>query len=370
MNKSSILKFSVHILIIFSSLACSRSFRKDEINKSFKTDIKSFMEEFTSKVNAPGMGFAFYSDTVGVVIQVTGISDIENNLPLKVETLYPIQSTTKMFLAIVALQLIEEGKLSLESTIDHWLDSVPNSKNITIRHLLQHTSGFNHHQSNTSFNEEYNSTNCKQYMRDDFISAGLAVPYNTEKFGKHNYSNVNYLILANIIERITHRTIGQEYEQRILIPAQMHDTYYKPEAIKDTNKIIKCYKNGEQLSLEKINFRSNAAGGIISTLGDMMNFAHWFLDNNYHILMSSELVENIVIDNMSFKYGLGLEVISNIYGTTLYGHSGGNPGFMHEFYFSTETGEIIIFYFNEGNPREYPFRSKLDTILRRYRYAG
>jgi D-alanyl-D-alanine carboxypeptidase len=350
-------------------LACNRS-DKDEINKSFETDIRGFMEEFISEINAPGMGFAFYSDTVGTVIQVTGISDKENNLPLEVETLYPIQSTTKMFLAIVALQLIDEGRLSLESSIDQWIDSVPNSNNITIKHLLQHTSGFNHHQSNTAFNEEYYSSSSKQYSRNDFINAGLAVPYKSEKFGKHNYSNVNYLILANIIESITHQTIGHEYEQRIFIPAQMRDTYYKPEVIKDTNKIIKCYKDGNQLKLEKMNLMSNAAGGIISTLEDMMSFAHWILDNNYPNLMSSELVNNMIVGDMLLEYGFGLEVISNMYGTIMLGHAGGNPGFIHEFYFSMETGEIIIFYFNEGNPREYPFRAKLDSILREYRYAS
>ena len=128
------------------------------------------------------------------------------------------------------------------------------------------------------------------------------------------------------------------------MPVKMNNTYYKPEIANDTNKIIKCYNNGNPINLEKINLASNAAGGIISTLEDMMKFAHWVLDNKYQIPMSSELVDNFTIDGKIFKYGLGLEVISNEYSTTLMGHAGGNPGFIHEFYFSTETGEIIIFF--------------------------
>lgn len=368
MYKNFIFKLAFLVLIMYLFWSCSQNGTKDEINKSFETDIRSFMIEFTSEINVPGMGFAFYSDTVGPVMLVVGNSDKENDIPLELGTLYPIQSTTKMFISIVTLQLIEEGKLSLDSTIDQWIDIVPNNNNITIRHLLQHTSGLN--PPGDEFIDEYFSNTEKKYTRDDFTNAGLAIPYRTEDFGSYNYTNTNIFILANIIESITKHTIGQEYDQRIFKPAKMSKTYYKPEMDNDTSEIIKCYRNGEPLNLKKMNFLSNAAGGIISNLGDVMKFAHWVLDNKYHIPMSSELMCDFSDDDIIFNYGLGLQVINNLYGTTLLGHSGGNYGFLHELYFSIETGEIIIFYFNEGNPGEYPFRAKLDTILRRYRNVG
>ena len=148
----------------------------------------------------------------------------------------------------------------------------------------------------------------------------------------------------------------------------MSNTYYKPEIPDDTTTIIKCYRNGRPIDLERINFASNAAGGIISNLSDMMLFAHWVLENEYHIPMLSGLVDNFTVDRRIFKYGLGLEVITNMYDTTLLGHAGGNPGFIHELYFSTETNEIIVFYFNQWpNEVEFHFRDKLETILQRYR---
>ena len=326
------------------------------------------MLEFIEETNVPGMGFAFYSDSVGKVISVVGKADIENNIPLELSTLYPIQSTTKFFLAIVTLQLIEEKKLTLESTIDQWFDGLPNSENVTIRHLLQHTSGYNNYQDNTEFNDEYYSDPAKKYTRNDFIDVGLAMPYNPDDLGSHNYSNTNSLILAEIIETITKQTIGQEFRQRIFEPVKMRNTYYKPETSNDTKQIIKCYRDGLPIDLERINFKSNAAGGIISTLDDMMRFAHWVLDNNYQNSMSSELIDNFEVDEHEFKYGLGLEVITNMYGTTIMGHSGGNPGFIHEFYFSTETKEIIIFFFNKWpDESNFQFREKLKSILQRYR---
>ena len=151
----------------------------------------------------------------------------------------------------------------------------------------------------------------------------------------------------------------------------MKDTYYMPETSNDTTQIIRCYRDGLPIDLERINFKSNAAGGIISTLDDMMRFTHWVLDNNYQNSMSSELIDNFEVDGYAFKYGLGLEVIVNMFGTTTMGHSGGNPGFIHEFYFSTETNEIIIYFFNRWpDESDFHFRKKLTEILQRYRYKS
>jgi len=364
------LGLALFLLISVSYLSCSQNNARTETSLQFESDIQDFMLGFLEATNVPSMGFAFHSDTVGTVMSVVGKADLEKDLPLELTTLYPIQSTTKFFLAIVTFQLIEEGKLTLETTIDRWFADIPNSRIVTIRHLLQHTSGYENYQRNTEFNDVYYSDTEKEYTRDDFIEAGLSMLYQPEKFGSHEYSNTNSLILANIIEDITKQKIGQEFRQRIFTPVKMNSTYYKPEVPNDTNQIIKCYQNGLPIDLDRINFKSNAAGGIISNLGDMMKFAHWVLDNGYHQSMSMELVDNFIADEHEFKYGLGLELITNMYGTTLLGHSGGNPGFIHEFTFSPETGEIIIFFFNKWpDESDYHFSDKLGAILQRYRYS-
>lgn len=350
------------------SWSCINKNTGKEVGSNFKSDIENFMLEFIEETNLPGMGFAFYSDSVGTVMSAVGQADIENNIPLDINTLYPIQSTTKFFLAIVTLQLIEEKEFTLESTIDQWFDEIPNSENVTIRHLLQHTSGYKNYQANTEFNDEYYSDPAMKYTRNDFIEAGLAMSYNPDDLGIYNYSNTNSLILADIIETITHQTIGLEFRQRIFEPVKMRDTYYKPETSNDRKLIIKCYRDGLPIDLERTNYKSNAAGGIISTLDDMMRFAHWVLENNYPSSMSSKLIDNFKVDEHEFKYGLGMEVINNMYGTTLMGHAGGNPGFIHEFYFSIETNEIIILFFNKWpDESSFQFRSELKSILELYR---
>lgn len=355
-------------LLALSFWSCNQQKTQDKANSAFKDEIETFMLEFIETTNVPGMGFAFYSDSVGTVMSVVGLSDVEKNLPLEIGTLIPIQSTTKFFLAILTLQLIEEGRFSLASTIDQWFNDIPNGEQVTIKNLLQNTSGYHNYQTNREFNDEYYANSAKKYTRADFINAGLSSTYNPEDFGSYIYSNTNHLILAEIIEAVTAQTIGQVYMQRIFQPARMRNTYYKPELPKDTNRIINCYQNGIPIDLNRINFKSNAAGGIISTLDDMMKFAHWVLDHEYYLTMSSEIIDNFSVDGHEFRYGLGMEVITNMYGTTFMGHAGGNPGFIHEYYFSIETNEIIIFFFNKW-PDEvgYQFREKLGAILQRYR---
>lgn len=368
MKSKNIQTITLFILCTVLCGSCSQNNSSDNRKIRLEVEIRDLMLEFIEKINIPGMGFGYYSDTMGTVMIAVGKSDIKNNTPLKISTHYPIQSTSKMFISILTLQLVEEGKLTLESTVDKWMDCVPNSNLITIKELLKHTSGLVDYQANTEFMDEYRSYYPeKEFSRDDFIRAGLEVSQDGEP-GVRNYSNTNYLILANIIEAITQHSIGQELDQRIFSPAKMYDTYYKPEITNDTNKIVGCYKNGVLLDLDRINFSSNAAGGIVSTINDMLKFAHWVMVHNYQIQMSSELNEVVVTDNYSYKYGLGIQVDDKYYSTILMGHPGGNPGLIHEFYFSTETGEIILYFFNEGNPREYfPFREKLDTILQKYR---
>lgn len=367
MKNLNISRIALLILYIVLCWSCSQNNAANKRKIRLEAEIEELMLEFIEEINIPGMGLGYYSDTIGTVLLAVGKSDIENCTPLETNTHYPIQSTSKMFMSILTQQLVEEGKLTLESTIDKWMNYVPNSNLITIKDLLKHTSGLFDYQANSKFIDEYWSNNGKEYTRDDFIQAGLEVSVGGE-MGIFNYGNTNFLILANIIEDITQLSIGQVLKRRIFNPAGMNDTYYKPEIINDTTRIVGCYHNGERLLLDRSNFLSNAAGGIVSTIGDMLKFAQWVMDNKYQIPMTSELSHVVVSDNFSYEYGLGIMVYDKYFGGELTGHMGGNPGFIHEFGFLTGTGEIILFYFNEGNPKEYfPFREKLDTILQNYR---
>ena len=339
-------------------------------NNNIEAEIRNAMLECVEESIAPGMGLGYYSEKAGTIMLAVGQSDIENDTPLSISTHYPIQSTTKMFMSVLIIQLIEDGKLTLESTIDEWVDYVPNSSKITIRHLLTHTSGLNNYLNNSEFTEAYFSGTGKEYTRDDLIHAGIEVSHDRE-IGNWEYSNTNYLLLAKIIETITHQSLGQALEQFLFRAAEMDNTYFKPEVVNDSTNIVKCYRFGELVDLDKWNYLANAGGGIVSTIDDMLNFGQWILENKYPLQMAaeSEVIHLFDSEDDSGKYGLGIEVVDSLYCIPMMGHSGGNPGLIHFFYFSIETREIIIYYVNEGrvgNPFG-KFMKDIDRIMQKYR---
>lgn len=336
-----------------------------------EAEIKNAMVECVEESIAPGMGLGYYSDQAGTIMLAVGYADVENNIPLKTSTHYPIQSVSKVFIGVLTHQLIEDGKLHLESTVDEWIDSVPNGDQITIRHLLNHTSGLIDYRSNPDFIEANDAGNVRSYGLSDLINAGLEQSVEN-KVGDYKYSNTNTAILARIIEILTHQSIGQVLKERIFLPANMSHSYYKPEIPEDTTFIVKCYKFGEAIDLDNIIYSSNAGGGIISTIEDMLNFGKWILENDYPFLMApeSELFDFYDTEGkLSSQYGLGIEITYNLFSIPMMGHSGGNPGFIHFFYFSPESGEIIIFYVNEGRVKDPfgKFMKDIDRIMEKYR---
>lgn len=337
-------KYNLILTILICSAGCSCQ-QKNDVEAKINRIMHTFIEESI----APGMGLGYYSDKTGTIMFAIGESDKEKNIPLKTSTHYPIQSTTKMFMSILTLQLIEEGKVKLESTIDEWVDYVPNNSEITIRHLLTHTSGLKNYMRNSDFMDEYFSETKKEYTRNDLICAGLEVSHDG-KIGNKEYSNTNLLILADIIETISHQSISQALEHDIFRPADMNHTYFKPGIITDTTSIVNCYRFGESIDLDKWNFLANTGGGIVSTIEDMLKFAQWLIDNNYHLMMSqeSELIDLYESSETTSRYGLGIEVDDKPSGVRIMGHSGGNPGLIHEFRFLPESGQILVYYVNEG----------------------
>lgn len=362
--KLTIMKKIIYCILVSLSVSSCQ-------NSNIEAEIKNAMLECVEESIAPGMGLGYYSDQTGTILLAVGNSDVENNKPLKTSTHYPIQSVTKVFIGVLTHQLIEDGKLRLESTVDEWIDSVPNGNQITIRHLLNHTSGLNDYRLNPAFIEADDSGNGRNYSLIDLINAGLEYSVDTE-VGEYKYSNTNSAILARIIEIFDQQSIGQVLKEQIFLPANMSHSYYKPEILDDTTFIVKCYKFGEAIELDRINYSSNAGGGIVSTIEDMMNFGKWFLENEYHLLMApeSELLDFFDTEGkLSSKYGLSIEITHDLFSIPMTGHAGGNPGFIHFFYFSPETGEIIIYYVNEGRVKDPfgKFMKDIDIIMEKYR---
>lgn len=196
--------------------------------------------------------------------QAFGYRDLEQTKPTRKDTHFGIASITKLFTAIVLLQLVEEGKLALTDDLNtlfpEW--DIPRAKRITVHHLLLHISGLPN-ESDTI----YQSTR----SAEEFVRETLGQP--GSRFGAFNYANIDYVLLGLLIERYTGKPWRQAVQERILDRAAMPDTgflamgQYPPNYARTFS-----YGEGQERRPDPAFHIENfhAAGCMYATAGDLL----------------------------------------------------------------------------------------------------
>ena len=182
-------------------------------------------------VDAGIPGVAVYVRDRGRTTVVSrGYDDLEAKRPMSVADRFRIGSVTKSFVATIVLQLVNEGKLSLDDSVEQWLPGVvPNGSAITIRHLLSHRSGL------------FDYVNDKQILAPylnghlDHVWTPLQIVRMATKHkplfapgapGKQSYSNTGYVLLGLVIEKVTGRPFAEELNTRIFRPLGLKHTTF------------------------------------------------------------------------------------------------------------------------------------------------
>jgi D-alanyl-D-alanine carboxypeptidase len=175
--------------------------------------------------NGTGISAAVIVPDQGTWTGASGVSD--PGTPVAPEMLFDMASIGKNFVATLVLQLVEEGKLSLDDPLHKWLPDYPNIDNtITIRQLLNHTSGvfdFVEH-SDSPFRNSFNSIDFTEVSSpEDVLTTLVNEPYFPPGEGYY-YSTTNYLLLRIIVEEITGSKVSVEIRNRFLIPIKLTNT--------------------------------------------------------------------------------------------------------------------------------------------------
>lgn len=257
---------------------------------------------------------------------------------------YNCASITKTFVATIILQLEEEGKLKLSdkiyqhlSSLDfarvekiHNLNGINYSKEITILHLLQHTSGIADIFSDaaTRFNlsvllHKKRHFTTKKVM-DRFYKYNLnKKPHNIPGEGYH-YSDINYMLLGFVIEKLTNTTLPEAIRERILEPANMKLTYFEYyEPIVTEGKRIDAFY-GKINMTKKINTSYEwGGGGLVTTTKDLAVFIQLLFDNKFYQNSSTleKMIDFTKVKSLGANYGLGLFSF-DFNGKRFYGHGG------------------------------------------------
>ena len=271
----------------------------------------------------------------------SGVAELGRPMPAPVGGRFRAGSITKTFVATVVLQLVGEGRLRLTDTLERWLPgAIPNGAQITIRQLLQHTSGvFNYTDALFASIEDVLAARYRTFRPEELVALAAARPPVFEPGTSWEYSNTNYILLGMIVRRVTGRPYAAEVAKRILRPLRLHGTELPGTDIAIHGPHAHGYepieRNGEVVPVDFTEINPSmaySAGELISTTADLNTFYRCLLSGR--LLRRAQLAEMLGHPTGELNYGLGIYQEQLPGGPTLWGHTGGIFGYL-SYSFST-----------------------------------
>lgn len=269
--------------------------------------------------------------------------------------IYHIGSISKMYTSAVIMKLVQEGIISLEDSLAKYMEGFPGSEKITIRHLLNHTSGIYNYTENKGFQIKTVLLR-KQWSVNEMLELGEAGELYFQPGTEHYYSNTNYVILGYIAQRVTGKPFSTLLQEEFLTPLALDRTFF---VIQDTlpADAIRGYdisllgtgplgikKDMESLTIP-FETSSFTAGGIVASASDVSEFTLALFEGE-GLNEESKAMMNVFIETVDEDvpqqtgYGLGLRRLE-IGGEELRGHTGIFPGFSNVSMYSPDKGYVI-----------------------------
>ncbi len=280
----------------------------------------------------------------GVVVRVddgrrtsrlaAGAARLEPRLAMRPDARVRVGSITKTFAATLALQLAGERRLRLDDTVERWLPGlVPDGDGITLRQLLNHTSGIFNYTEDEAFNAALAADPLREYSARELVGIATAHPPNFPPGTSWSYSNTGYVVLGMVLERVTHRPLHVLLDQRILRPLDLDDTYLPARSPDIAGYHARGYvppslTGAGYVDVTRISPTAvRAAGALVSNADDLRRFYRALLGGR--LLRPAQLAEmrTMVEVEPGFGYGLGLYTAETPCGR-VWGHDGGVPGYV------------------------------------------
>jgi CubicO group peptidase (beta-lactamase class C family) len=272
----------------------------------------------------PGLALTIIQNGQQVKTAGYGLANLESKAPVKPETVFEIGSITKQFTAAAILLLAQDGKLSVNDRISQHLPETPAAwSNITIRHLLTHTSGLKNYTGLDGFELRRHLTQAQ------FISAIAPQPMDFQPGASWKYCNTGFNLLGFIIENVSGKVYWEFMSERIFRPLGMNATTDRLPALILAHRASGYQQTNHVLINRDCDLTDVfSAGAIVSTVLDL---AKWNAALDRDDLLNSRSKELMwtptrLNDGKPTKYGFGW-FIDTLDGHKNIGHSGSTSGF-------------------------------------------
>jgi D-alanyl-D-alanine carboxypeptidase len=314
----------------------------------------------------PGLALRVERGDQVIYDRATGFSSIESETPTETSDRFRAAGVTKTFTAVLILQLVDDGVLRLDDTVSQWLDDpvvarIPNVDWITLRQLMNHTSGvYDYFDEDSPFWQDAYFGPDADWTRvwsplELLAYAGGArhAPYFAPGEGSH-YSNSAYVLLGLIVEAASGETYADQLQAGILDRLGMEDTFYgATEQV--TGGTVSQYHviDGQLVNVDATHLSAlDAAGGMVSTTRDLARFIDGVLGGE--LLQPATLAEMLTFVPSQYPgadWGLGL-LHPHSAGGAFIGHEGDGPGSSARMFRDDERDLTIVLLVNAGGADE------------------
>lgn len=274
-----------------------------------------------------------------------GEEDLETNM------LYDIGSNTKSMTAAVMLLLEEEGALSIDDTLYHYIDYVPNVPyGITLKQLLEQRSGLANYTEDGDFLNQIIYTNKDHFWHPDTILAKFLAAPTAVAGTKWEYSNTNYLLLGKVIEAVENKPYNEVLKERLFEPNSLNESFLSQYDSYTQTKTGAWWTASDYWEEDMVGLLSGswAAGGVVATPEDFASWSYQLCSGN--ILSPSAMEKMLTGTNITDNnhYGLGIETQTFSNGKKYLMH-GGTTLQNSEMHYSLDTDfSVVVMNIDQG----------------------
>ncbi len=339
----------VAIIVGLLLSSCKKSEVTSTIVSPFELKTDSIVEPLIDSGKIAGVAIAVYKGGEKLLLKSYGYADLEWDVKLPINASFEIGSVSKQFTGAAILQLVEQGKLSLDDDITKFIKFNSHGKKITIRQLLSHTSGIKAYTEMPLFE----TLGMQKLSRDTLLRIVEKETFDFEPGEALIYNNTGFFMLGLIIEKVAGVPYEEYVAKNLFTKAGMVNSYYASE-----RKVTKNRAHGydtDAKGLERAGYLDHtwpyAAGSLASTVEDLIKWddalhhGKIFNDTSYQEFISPVKLN----DGTTTRYAKGI-TISDYNGHKMIEHGGGINGFLSENRYFPEKDLKIVVLINSTGP--------------------
>ncbi|MFF4350134.1 serine hydrolase domain-containing protein [Streptomyces sp. NPDC001530] len=294
---------------------------------------------------APG-AMARIDDNGAVHLLSEGFADRATGRAISTSDRFRVGSVTKTFSAVVLLQLVDEGRLKLDRSVNSYLPGLLPDDRITVRHVLSHRSGL-YDYTDDMFAKTvpgFEAVRNKVFSYRDLVKLSLKKPRTNAPGAAYAYSNTNFVVAGMLIEKLTGHPVATEYQNRIFTPLSLTNTFYIHPGTAIPGRHAHGYLTPDEAGAALVDSTrqtvswAQSAGAIISTTHDLDTFFSALLRGKLMSAAQLTQMQKWTPVNSTTQYGLGLRRRDLSCGVSVYGHTGTVQGF-YTYAFTSKDGK-------------------------------